>query len=52
MESALSEVLFGFDDEPVLVLLGELSRGADDLIDKPSQIHRLGIELELAGFDL
>jgi hypothetical protein len=27
-------------------------RGADDLIDKPCQIHRLGIEFELAGFDL
>jgi len=24
----------------------------DDLIDKPGQIHRLGIEFELAGFDL
>jgi hypothetical protein len=35
----------------VLVLLGELSCGADDLIDKASQIHRLGIELEFAGFD-
>jgi hypothetical protein len=28
---------WGFDDEAVLVLLGELSRGADDLIDKPCQ---------------
>src|SRR5260221_8299572 len=41
-----------FDDEAVLVLLGELSRSADDLIDEPCQIHRLGIEFELAGFDL
>jgi hypothetical protein len=41
-----------FDDEAVLVLLGELSRRADDFIDEPSQINRLGIELELAGFDL
>src|SRR5262249_7973171 len=40
------------DDEATLVLLGKLSRGADDLIDKPSQIHWLGIELKLAGFDL
>ena len=42
----------GFDNEAVLVLLGKPSRGADDLIDKPGQIHRLGIEFELAGFDL
>jgi ABC-type uncharacterized transport system substrate-binding protein len=42
----------GFDDEAVLVLLGKLSRGADDLIDKPRQIHGLGIEFKLAGFDL
>jgi hypothetical protein len=41
-----------FDDEPVLVLLDELSRGADDFIDEPGQIHRLEIEVELAGFDL
>jgi hypothetical protein len=40
----------GFDNEAVLVLLD--TRGADDLIDKPGQIHRLGIEFELAGFDL
>jgi hypothetical protein len=40
------------DDEAVLILLGELSRGADDLIDKPCQINGLGIEFELAGFDL
>jgi hypothetical protein len=33
-------------------LLGELSRGADNLIDKPGQINRLGIEFEFAGFDL
>jgi hypothetical protein len=42
----------GFDNEAVLVLLGKPSRSADDLIDKPGQIHRLGIEFELAGFDL
>src|SRR5437016_8227176 len=47
-----AQVLLGFDDEAVVVLLGELSRGADDLIDKPCQINRLGIEFELAGFDL
>src|SRR5262249_21523054 len=47
-----AHVFLGLDDEAVLVLLGELSRGADDLIDKPGQIDRLGIEFELAGFDL
>src|SRR5213079_2969597 len=31
---------------------GELSRGADDLVDQAGQIHRLWIEFELAGFDL
>ena len=45
-------MLLRFDNEAIPILLGELSRGADDLIDEPSQIHRLGIELELTGFDL
>src|SRR5262249_39228336 len=31
---------------------GELSRGADDLVDEPSQIHSLGVEFELACFNL
>src|SRR4029434_9303582 len=53
MESEVrAPVLLGFDNEAVLVLLGELSCGANDLIDKPCQINRLGIEFELAGFDL
>jgi hypothetical protein len=47
-----AQVLLGFDDEAVLFLLGELSRGADDLIDEPRQIDTLEIEFELAGFDL
>jgi hypothetical protein len=47
-----AQVLLRFNDEAVLVLLGELSRGADDLIDEPGQIDRLGIEFELTGFDL
>ena len=46
-----AKVLLGFDDEAVLVLLGKLSRGADDLVDKPGQINGLGIKLELASFD-
>ena len=36
----------------VLVLLGELARGADHLVDEPRQLDRLGIEVELAGLDL
>src|SRR5512132_2313260 len=47
-----AQVLLGFDDEAVLVFLGELSRGADDFIDKPGQINGFRIEFELAGFDL
>ena len=40
-----------FDDESVLVLLGQLSRSADHLIDQPGQIHRLRIDFELAVAD-
>jgi hypothetical protein len=29
-----------------------LARGADDLVDQGRKLDRLGIELELAGFDL
>src|SRR6478672_5060723 len=47
-----AHVLRRFDNKAVLILLGELSRGADDLIDEPGQIDRLGIEFELTGFDL
>src|SRR5262249_60880595 len=47
-----AELISGFDDEPILVLLRELPRRADDLIDERRQIHRLGAELELAGLDL
>src|SRR5262249_58714631 len=47
-----TEVLSRLDGEVVLVLLGELSCGADDLIDEPDQIDTLRIEFELAGFDL
>src|SRR5215467_6903192 len=45
-------VLRRFDNKAVFVLLGELSRGADDFIDKPGQIDRLEIEFKLAGLDL
>jgi hypothetical protein len=39
-----AHVLLRVDNEAVLVLLGELPRGADYLIDKPCQIDWLGIE--------
>src|SRR5262249_55488911 len=47
-----AQVLLRFDNEGGLVLLRKLSRGANDLVKKPRQIHRLGVEFELAGFDL
>src|SRR5262249_34126545 len=47
-----SNLVLDFDYEPVLVRLGELSRRADDLIYKPCQINRLGIEFERTSFDL
>src|SRR5215813_6393551 len=52
VHSQCAEVLLGIDDEAVLVLLGKLTGGADDLIDKSYQINMLGIEFELAGLDL
>ena len=39
-------------DQPVVVLLGELARRPDDLVDQRREVHLLGAELELAGFDL
>src|SRR5215813_2155852 len=52
MESTVSAPRFSCasTNQAVLVLFGELSGGADDLIDKPRQVHGLGIEFELAGF--
>src|SRR5262249_58720744 len=47
-----TDLLLRLNNEAVLVLLSKLSGGADYLIDKPGQVHRLGIEFELAGFDL
>src|SRR6516165_9805114 len=47
-----AEVLLDFNDEAVLVLLGKLSRGADDLIDERCELHGLCIEFELSGLDL
>jgi hypothetical protein len=42
----------GVNDEPVMVLLGKLPGGVDDLLDKGCQLHRLWVELELSGLDL
>src|SRR4029077_11502316 len=47
-----AETAVSFDDEAVLILLGELARGADNLVNEAHQIHRLRAELELARFDL
>src|SRR5262245_49542136 len=47
-----AQVLLRVDDEAVLVLFGELTGGADHLVDESGHIDALGIELELAGFDL
>jgi hypothetical protein len=47
-----ADVFLGVDDQAVFVLLGELSRGADDLVDEARHIDRLWIEIELAGLDL
>ena len=46
------QLVLRFDHKAVLVLLSKLSRSADHLIDQPGQIHALGIEFELASFDL
>jgi hypothetical protein len=37
----------GFNDEPVFVLLGKLSRGADDLINKPGKFTGSGLRSSL-----
>jgi len=46
------KVLLGVDDEAVLVLLGKLSGGSDDLVDQRCSPHGLWVELELSGLDL
>ena len=43
------ELLLGFDHETVLVLLGELARGADYFVDQRRQFYGRGVELELRG---
>src|SRR6516165_392921 len=46
------KVLLRVDDEAVLVLLGKLSGGSDDLVDQRCSPHGLWVELELSGLDL
>src|SRR5262245_8011432 len=52
VHSQCAEILLGFDDQPVFVLLGELARGVDDLVDQRSELQALRVELELPGLDL
>src|SRR5215813_12864591 len=47
-----AEVLLGVNDEAVLVLVGQLSGGADDLVDQRCKLHGLWVEFELSGLDL
>src|SRR5439155_15212723 len=47
-----AKVLLGFDDEPILVLLGKLSGGADDLLDQRCELHGLWVEFQLSRLDL
>src|SRR5262249_50747562 len=47
-----AQALLRLDDKTVLVLLGELARGADDLVDQRNEAYAFRIEVELAGLDL
>src|SRR5262249_28069439 len=47
-----ADVPLGINDEAVLVLLGKLPGGADDVVDQRCQLHGLWVELELSGLDL
>ena len=42
----------GLDDQAVLVLLSQLPRSANDLVNQRTQLHSLRVELELTGFNL
>src|SRR5262249_7985599 len=52
IDSQLSEVFLGLEDKPVLVLLGKLAGGADDLVDQRCKLHSLWVEFELSSLDL
>src|SRR5215471_2004613 len=47
-----TQVLLRVDNETVLVLLGKLSGGADDLVDQRCERYGLRVELELSDLDL
>src|SRR5262249_53411058 len=47
-----AEVLLGVNDEAVLVLLGKLSGGGDNILDQRGLLYGLWVELELSGLDL
>ena len=42
-----ADIVLGFDNEAVLVLLRQLPRGADDLVDQRRQIDGLRVESSL-----
>src|SRR5436190_11506131 len=52
MGSTVSAPRFSWSSTTTLVLLCELTGGADHLVDERRELHRLRIELELAGLDL
>ena len=47
-----TKVLLCFDHQPVLILLGELTCGPDDLVDQGRELHGLWVEFKLTGLDL
>src|SRR6516164_11416777 len=51
VRSERAHVLRRFDNKAVFVLLGELSRGADDVIDKPRQSSGLSSSLPASIFE-
>jgi hypothetical protein len=47
-----AEILLGVNDEAVLVLLGKLFGGADDVLDQRCELHGLWVEFQLSRLDL
>jgi hypothetical protein len=52
IDGEAAEVLLRFYQQAVLVLLGQLTRGADHVFDQWRELYRLRNEFELAGLDL
>src|SRR5262249_28514172 len=48
IEGGGAEVLLRFDQQTVFVLLSELTRSADPLVDQGRELPRLGVKLKLA----